>query len=90
MSVVMVSQGLCVVVCIVSTIDWGCRCCLVVVSILSSLVSYCLLVSEVECHGENLDRLGGSSLSLSSVLGNVLGQRGSRGWVSGRVSRRVA
>jgi hypothetical protein len=90
MSVVLVSHGLCVVDCIVSTIDWGCRCLLVVASVLSSLVSYCLLVSVVECHGVNLDLLGGSSLSLSGVLGNVLGQRGSRGCVSGRVSRRVA
>ena len=70
--------------------DWGCRWCLVVASVLSSLVSYCLLVFEEECHGENLDCLEGSSLSLSGVLGNVLGQRGNRGWESGRDSRRVA
>ena len=70
--------------------DWGCRWSLVVASVLSSLVSYCLLVFGGKCHGANLDCLGGSSLSLSGVLGNVLGQRGSRGWVSGRESRRVA
>ena len=45
---------------------------------------------EEECQGVNLDCLGGSSLSLSGVLGKVLGQRGSRGWESGRESRRVA
>ena len=38
----------------------------------------------------NLDNLGGSSLSLSRVLGNVLGQRGNKGWESGRDNRRVA
>ena len=70
--------------------DWGCRWSLVVASVLSSLVSYCRLVFGDECQGANLDCLGGSSLSLSSVLGNVLGQRGSRGWVSGMESRRVA
>ena len=70
--------------------DWGCRWCLVVASVLSSLVSYCLLVCGKECHGVSLDCLEGSSLSLSGVLENVLGQRGSRGWVSGRESRRIA
>ena len=79
MSMVVVSHGLWVVASIVSTIDWGWRWCLVVASVLSSLVSYCLFWSEVLCHGVSLDRLGGSSLSLSGVLGNVLGQRGSRG-----------
>ena len=73
-----------------STIDWGCRWSLVDASILSSLVSYCLFVFEGVCHAANFDCLGGSSLSLSGVLGKVLGQRGSRGWESGRESRRVA
>ena len=59
--------------------DWGWRWSLVVARVLSSLVSYCLLVFEEECQGANLDCLGGSSLSLSGVLGKVLGQRGSRG-----------
>ena len=90
MSVVLVSQGVWVVSSMVSTIDWGWRWFLVVASILSSLVSYCFLVLDGVCHGESLDCFGGSSLSLSSVLGNVLGHRGSRGWVSGRESRRVA
>ena len=70
--------------------DWGCRWSLVDASILSSLVSYCLFVFGEVCHGANFDCLGGSSLSLSGVFGNVLGQRGKRGWVSGRESRRVA
>ena len=73
-----------------STIDCGCRWSLVVASILSNLVSYCLLVFEQVCHGVSFEFLGGSSLSLSKVLGNVLGQRGRRGCVSGRESRRVA
>jgi hypothetical protein len=74
----------------VSTMDCGWRYCLVVARVRSSLVSYCFLVFEGVCHGVCLECLGGSSLSLSGVLGNVLGQRGSRGWVSGRESRRVA
>jgi hypothetical protein len=90
MSVVLESHGVCVVDCIVSTIDRGCRCFLVVASVLSSLVSYCLLVSVVECYRVNLDLLGESSLSLSDVLRMVLGQRGSRRCVSGRDSSLIA
>ena len=90
MSVVFISHGLWVVARIVSTIDWGWRCFLVVAIVWSILVSYFLLVVGWVYHGVYLEHLGGSSLSLSSVLGKVFGQRGKSGWVSGRVSRRVA
>lgn len=56
----------------------------------SILVSYSRLVVGWVYHGVYLERLGGSSLSLSGVLGKVFRQRGRSGWVSVRVSRRVA